>query len=60
MCVRLQSTHHDLDPLLLDWSLIIGGVADSHQRVHVELLQLLADTKTEVFRLGRWEQTYRG
>lgn len=42
--VRLeQTTYQNLDPLLLHRGLVIGGVADSHQRVNVEFLQLLTN-----------------
>lgn len=38
-----RPTYQNLDPLLLHRGLVIGGVADSHQRVNVELLQLLTN-----------------
>ena len=37
-------TYQDLDPLLLYRSLVISGVAYSHQSVHLKLLQLLGKT----------------
>lgn len=44
MCVN---TYHNLYSLLLYWSLIIGGITNSHQCVHMKFLQLLADIKRE-------------
>lgn len=45
MCSMCFNTYHNLYPLLLHRSLIIGGVTNSHQRVYVKSLQLLADIK---------------
>lgn len=54
LCVN---SYHDLDPLLLYWSLVIGGITNSHQCVHMKLLQLLADIKREDFRHGMCKHT---
>lgn len=61
-------THHHLDSLLLHWRLVVGGVTDSHQRVDVEPLQLLAHIGIELARgvghndqtEGRWMMSYLG
>lgn len=44
MSVRVNS-YQDLNPLLLHWSLIISGIAHSHQCVHVTRFQVLGDKK---------------
>lgn len=39
----IEGPVHDLNPLLLHWSFIIGGLTHSHQCVHMKLLQLLGE-----------------
>lgn len=41
------NAYQNLDSLLLYWGLVVGGVADSHQCVNVEFLQLLKKQKDE-------------
>lgn len=56
MCVRVNS-YQDLYPLLLYWSLIVGGITNSHQRVHLKLFQLLAGIIERVLDKIAYKQT---
>lgn len=46
MCLCVNS-YQDLYPLLLYRGLIIGGITNSHQCVHLKLFQFLADINRE-------------
>lgn len=57
------NSYQDLYALFLYWSLIIGGITNSHQSVHFKLFQFLEENrhkalKTKLFQTGkkRWTQ----
>lgn len=47
---KCVNSYQDLNPLLLYGSLIVGGITNSHQCVHITLFQVLEHIKREDFR----------
>lgn len=50
--LKKKKPYQNLDSLLLHWGLVIGGIADSHQCVNMEFLQLLTNNKRKLKILG--------